>query len=247
MIRILNLSFVQISSIAGLAPLPNIERFIADGSQIGSFVNFTAIQTIRSLSLIHTPISQSPQFLLSAMIMCPYLVSVNGKLVPAGIRTRASKYPVLARKLIDAGWIPEYPCPCDEELTEIASQYNIITSPIAHDNCESEREEEDIPDRFEQSVANFMKMHERLIRAVKKRCGFEDDGEEDEEIAEISEKEEKEEEESVEPLTLVEQVAEVLRQNNIELDEDDLYHSVLDKVDELCDKKGIIGMPVIEE
>jgi Leucine-rich repeat (LRR) protein len=75
MLRTLNLSSCQLASISGLKFLPQLETFIADGSQILTFTNFAAIENVRRLSLRNTPLARVPRFNLSAVVVCPRVTS----------------------------------------------------------------------------------------------------------------------------------------------------------------------------
>ena len=161
LMRTLNLSYVQISSISGLKPQPNLETFIADGSQLSSFLNFSAISNIRRLSLINTPVSRDPHFLLTALIACPNLTSINGKMVPQSVRQRAANYPEVGKLLVNAGWMAEPQIPSDDEITTLCDKYQVD---FGHSENNQVEEEEDDVDHFEDILMSFYQKHEKLVR-----------------------------------------------------------------------------------
>ena len=117
--RELNLSYVQIDSISGLQLQPNLRTFIANGSSILSLKNFGAMPNVESVSMKESPVAQDPNFVTALLIICPHVAVVNGKMVGGRIKHRASQYPSVAARLIDAGWMPEYPCPDEETLKQL--------------------------------------------------------------------------------------------------------------------------------
>ena len=256
MMRQLNLSYVQIPSIEGLKPLPNLETFIADGSQISSLANFSAISGIRKLSLRQTPVSRDPQFALSVLLVCPSLTSLNGRQISETTRTRAERYPDTGRRLVDNGWMAEWPAPDDDKFAELCVEYGV--QEVDEEPAAGEEEEENGEvDRFEEVVAAYHRQHVLLVRRMKRRLNLLDDDEEEEEEIDEEEEEEEEaseadsnatdtkledfhyveaEEDDLEP-TLVQKLVEILKENHVEIDENDQYNSVLEAIEALCEAK----------
>jgi hypothetical protein len=168
--RTLVLSYVQIASISGLKPLPHLDTFIADRSRISSFVNFVAIEGIRSLSLRDTPLSQVPQFTLSAAIVCPRLTSLNGKRISELIRRRANAYPTPGRKLVNLGWFAEFPYPSEDRLSEIAAEFGSPKEGEAQAPAEDVKEEPEDPDKFEGVLAGLWRQHAEIVENARSRC-----------------------------------------------------------------------------
>jgi hypothetical protein len=245
MMRQLTLSYVHLTSIAGLKPQPQLETFIADGSHISSLTNFLAIENLRKLSLRNTPVTQHPQFVLSALLVCPNLTSLNGKQLSPVLRQRAELYPRIGRQLVNAGWFAEFPYPSPEHLTDLAVGYGLITAKKSGEEQEIVEPPPEI-DRFEDVLANFWKQHETLVRTVKRRCGFpvagrSVDDDLDEEIAvEQADIEYSDESEASMGLgdqvgaTLLSRLVGVLREHKVNLDDENLFESVLGAVDQLC-------------
>jgi Leucine-rich repeat (LRR) protein len=246
MMRQLNVSFCQITSIAGLRPLPKLEAFIADGSQISTLTNFSAISAIRLLSLRNTPVAADSCFILSAAVICPRLASLNGRQVPPLVRQRAALYPDVGRRLIDAGWLATFPCPSEDALSDLCVQFQ-VPDPALEATEEADREAaaaEDV-DRFEDIMQDIWEQHRKLICTIKARCGLEVDGIVEEQLEEEDSKEQQdvfsgteilpeEDEPEEQPHTLLQRLAELLRRNDVKLDEENLYASVIRAVDGLC-------------
>lgn len=255
MMRQLNLSYVQLPSIEGLKPLPNLETFIADGSQISSLANFSAISGIRKLSLRQTPVSRDPQFALSVLLVCPALTSLNGRQISEIARTRAERYPDIGRRLVDNGWMAEWPAPDDDKFAELCVEFGVQEVDAVEPGADEEEDGEEV-DRFEEVVAAYHRQHRLLVRRTKKRLELLDDEEEEEEDVIEEEEEEEEaseqsnatdtkledfhyveaEEDDLEP-TLVQKLVEILKENNVEIDENDQYNSVLEAIEALCEAK----------
>jgi hypothetical protein len=170
MMRTLVLSYVQIRSIAGLRPLPHLDAFIANRSQISSFANFIAIEGIRTLSLRDTPVSRTPQFILSAAVVCPHLTSLNGKQISEQIRRRADSYPSPGRKLVNLGWLAEFPYPPDDRLSEIAAQFGVPKEEGPAAPAEDAQEDPEDVDGFEDLLAGLWRQHDELVQGAKSRC-----------------------------------------------------------------------------
>jgi hypothetical protein len=246
-IRSLSLAYCHISSIARLQPLPNLTTFIADFSQISSFINFFSISSIRKLSLIRTPVAIAPTFVISALLVCPHLASLNGRQVPALQIQRASRYPPIAKALVNAGWFAEFPPPHEDRLGELSTEFRVQPPTGDTETPGSDDEIADEVDTFEQDLQQLWKKHEAIVERVKERCDrgsapVESDQEKGteperktEEMLEEEEEEEKEEAEEADGTSsIIRSLAGVLKDNEIEVDEGDLYSSVLRAVDGVC-------------
>ncbi|EAX87553.1 hypothetical protein TVAG_318680 [Trichomonas vaginalis G3] len=78
-----------------------------------------------------TPVSKKKNFILSLVILFgESLTIVNGAYVPNKIRSQAKKYPEIAKKLINAGWIAQYPCPNQNEFESLMNQYEIENNDV---------------------------------------------------------------------------------------------------------------------
>lgn len=249
MARSLNLSFCQIDSIEGLKHLPNIDTFIADGSHIMSLKNMAALSGIHKLSLKQTPVSAHSQYLLSCVMVCPELTSVNGRQVGAGIRSKVNSYPAIAGDLVNAGWMAEWPVPDDERFTELKAMFG-VGNEIEDENSEPEAVEE--VDMFEQVLDSYFQIHRKLVRAARTRMNIatEETGE-SESTEELAAEEESDLETSDTETalsddllmldqkegSLMEQLTDVLRDNGQEVDSRDQYNSVLTVIARLCEMR----------
>ncbi|OHT16372.1 hypothetical protein TRFO_13215 [Tritrichomonas foetus] len=124
--KTLDLSFSSITSLEGLAVQPKIENLILDGSMIGSFKNASSISNITKISLQNTPVSKIPNYKISLLLVCgKNLTIIDGRVIPNRIRQKAETYPPVAARLVDCGWIAEYPCPSEEDLKDLCISYGI--------------------------------------------------------------------------------------------------------------------------
>ena len=257
--RQLNLSYVQIPNLDKLKPQPNLNSFIADGSTIGSLLNFRAIQTIKTLSMKNTPVSLHPNFIISLLLVCPNVSVINGKLISKQQISRASKYPKVCSELVNMGWMATYPPPDVLELDTLCKDYNLNSqSEDNNHNQNVEEEKEEYIDHFELDLQKFYLAHDRMIEDARRVCGLIPMGEEEEfqfeeeeallenhsfveeeEIQEdlTSNQEEEEvwdiEEGSVE-LPLIQRISTILMENGIEIDQNNIEESVLAAIDSLC-------------
>lgn len=133
--KILDLSFSSIRSFEGLAAQPKLDYLILDGSTISSFKNASSISKITKISLTNTPVSSIPNYKLSLLIVCgKNLRVINGKIIPEKLKRKAESYPPIVSKLIDSGWMAEYPCPDDVDIEELCIEYGIQYEPSAFAN-----------------------------------------------------------------------------------------------------------------
>lgn len=131
--KVLDLSFTSILSFEGLAIQPKLEHLILDGSTISSFKNASSIANITKISLLNTPVSNIPNYKISLLLVCgKNLRIINGKIIPESIKKKVNNYPPIASKLVDSGWLATYPCPDNEELFTLCSEFG-----IQYDQCSS--------------------------------------------------------------------------------------------------------------
>jgi hypothetical protein len=147
-----------------------LDTFIADRSRISSFMNFVAIEGIRTLSLRDTPLSRAPQFVLSAAVVCPRLTSLNGKRLSELIRRRADAYPTPGRKLVNLGWFAEFPYPSEDRLSEIAAGFGAPKEREAQAPVQDVKEEPEDADKFEGLLAGLWRQHAEIVESARGRC-----------------------------------------------------------------------------
>jgi hypothetical protein len=250
-LRTLNLSYCQITSISGLKPLPKLETFIADGSPIVTFRNFAAIENIHRLSLRNTPLSRTPQFALSAVVVCPRLASLNGKQIADRTRRRAEALPPLVRRLVNAGWLAEFPCPPGDHLADIAAEFGVVDEDPQPKSAPAPPATEN----FEECLKRLEERHVQLVRRARQQCDLPIDGPLSDSVAADEEKvgdNKKVEsvsaatetliEDDVErdntPRPLIERLSGLLRRNDVEVDDADPQRSVLAAIERLCSQAG---------
>jgi hypothetical protein len=124
----LRLNNFPLSSLESLAGQPKLRVIIADDSKIASLAGLDRHPWLTSLSFVNAPVSQIENFRLAATIIAPKVVSINGTTVTKTDRRFAAAYPPIARALVAAGWIVQYPPPSEPDFRYIASQLHVSGS-----------------------------------------------------------------------------------------------------------------------
>lgn len=241
--RELDLSHVQIESIAGLPFQPNLRTFIANGSSILSLRNFGAIPNVESVSLRDTPVSRDPNFVTALLIICPNIAIVNGRMVSSRIKERAARYPDVVVRLVDAGWMPTYPCPDDSELKEACEEFEVEWAYEEEEELVEDLSDHD--DDFEESLNSFYAEQQKIVSAARRFCGLEVAEEEEDTgnspSSPSSHASESDPEEEPEPVVrhvdkqpLLSKIAKVLTDSGIEVKEEEMQSSVMKIIDTLC-------------
>lgn len=227
MLKTLNLSYVQLKTLNGIKKQKNLNVLIADGSHLESFEGFDAFPNLHSVSIQNTKLAKNKEALLSLLLICPKVAKYNNKLIPRTIRECYDEYPQkeIASKLVAKGWMATYPI-SENEIFEIAEEYEVI------ENRAKESQDPIVVDDFEQAMNEFEKEHDMMIENAKKECNFvpEDSMQESEP--------EPEEEKSIDTSQLVDRIATILMNAGIQLDTDNLEHSVLQSVESLLNEYG---------
>jgi Leucine-rich repeat (LRR) protein len=216
----LDLSFCQLSTIVGLKPLPQLTTLIADGSQLSNFSNFATIPNLRRLSLLWTPVSSAPHFVLSALLVCRNIATLNGKQISLTQRQRADEYSRTGPALVNAGWLAEFPCPSADRLEELAAQFRIV------------RREVSVNKRSKTAkglAASSGRRNSAMVRRARQRSVRMPEIEVSEVETAVSG-----EEEGINDRPTLQRIADVLRQHHIEVDDADLCPSVIRAIDGLC-------------
>jgi hypothetical protein len=123
----LRLNNCPLPSFNSLDGQPKLHTLIADNSAIATLAGLDRQPWLTSISLRNTPVAQTENFRLAAIIVAPKLASINGTGVTKGERRFAAAYPPIARPLVSAGWIVQYP-PSEVDFRYIASQLGISGS-----------------------------------------------------------------------------------------------------------------------
>jgi hypothetical protein len=121
----LRLKNCPLSSLESLAAQPNLRVIIADNSKIASFAGLDRQPWLTSVSFLNTPVAQIENFRLAALIVALKLASINGTGVTKADRRFPAAYPPIARALVGAGWIVQYPPPSEDDFRYIASEFKI--------------------------------------------------------------------------------------------------------------------------
>ena len=161
--KTLNLSFTSVPSFEGLALQPKIEHLILGGSSIESLKNSSSISTITKITIHNSPICKYPNFRISLLLAFPDLRIINGKIIPQRLRDKVETYPPVAARLVDGGWIAEYPCPSDDELRELCIELGVRYEAKVEPEIEEIPlfEERDIDDVIERYNAHHQRMLEK--------------------------------------------------------------------------------------
>lgn len=177
MLKILDISNTNVSSLVGFPSFKYIKHFNADNTQISDLKNFRSLRSLTSISMKNTPISRNKNYKLSLYIIIPNLKQIDGQIIPESIKTKVKQYPPIVEDLVNAGWIAEYPCPHIDRLIELCSEFQIqpkptYTDPIDYDAIsECDFNEEDCKKRkviytgdFESTLKKLKMRHEETIR-----------------------------------------------------------------------------------
>jgi Leucine-rich repeat (LRR) protein len=115
-----------LTSLHTLPPQPSLKELIADGSKLETLAGIGRQNRLMVLSLIKTPVGANINFRLSALICVgPRLSSINGEPVTNIERRKAQSYPPIAKHLVSAGWIVQYPPPSKADFRYLATQWGI--------------------------------------------------------------------------------------------------------------------------
>ncbi|OHT04975.1 hypothetical protein TRFO_27421 [Tritrichomonas foetus] len=126
LIKILDISNNEITSLEGLPYLPHLSTFIADDTNISSFLNFKSIKHATKVSFKRTHISKLVNYRMAILLICgKKLISIDGKKIPTSLFEKISHYPKYTSELINRGWMVEYPCPPDNIIDELCITYGI--------------------------------------------------------------------------------------------------------------------------
>ena len=233
-LKYLNLSYVQLQSLAGMKPQTSLQTFVAEGSALTSFAGFAAFSGISSCTLRNSVVEQNPNFALSLLTVCPRVTTLDGKLVKQSVVRQAEKLRELEYtvELVNRGWIAKYPIN-DEELEDLAKEYGIIEE----DNGSQNEENADfIKDDFDQQLRRIDEEHARIVEEAKRSCGFAVP-DENEEYSQDHEETSDDDYVSIEvpEYTLLDRIATILAYAGQKIDNKNLKESVLKVIENLCE------------
>ena len=224
LLKTLNLSYVRIENLVGLKRLSNIHHFIADGSMIQNLAGFRAIRSVSSVSLRNTPVSKTDGFLLSLLIVCPGIKSLNGRIISHNMLNKASKFDGICSQLVNHGIMITEDF-TEEDILEAKEKLGLSqsTSIISVQNENSVAQAEDT---FLQTVSSIYAEHENCVQAAKIAV--------DEADQSIADTEVEYEAPNEEPQSLLERIASILIEKGFQLDQNAIEESVLRVVHSLC-------------
>jgi len=125
-LKILDISYSEIESLHTLMSQPSMIKIVADNSKIANFAGLSCQPRLRDISFINTPLSQSDNFRLAAIVCIgPRLSVINNIPVSKQERRIAEAYPPISRYLIEAGWILQYPLPSPHDFIYLANKFGI--------------------------------------------------------------------------------------------------------------------------
>lgn len=150
-LKILDVSQTNLESLQSLPPQPNLQQIIADDTSINSFWGLTRHPKLKSVSFINTPLSSSDdsKFRLTMLVLVgPMLSVINGVPVSPKERLAASKYPLIARFLIEANWeIEDDPIPTPDQFRKLAAEHHIRIKGVDPEFTNDEAQKYFIPPR----------------------------------------------------------------------------------------------------
>ena len=172
LMKVLDVSRNDITSIEGLRRFPKLTHFIANTTKIDNLRNFKVLEGVTTVSLENTPIAENENFRLAlAIVVGASLKSINGKMITSSLARKAQSYPDVCRDLVNCGWMPECPCPDDEQLAELCTQYQVnkeesssTATEIRSDDAEESGEDEGGDEApFQERLARLRRAHELMI------------------------------------------------------------------------------------
>jgi hypothetical protein len=125
MLEELDLSGASLTSLHTLQAQPCLKVLRADKSKIEVLTGLERQTALSILSLIGTPVSENETFRISALIVSPKLSEINGEKVTHIERRQAQSYPPIAKALIGAGWVVQYPPPSEADFRFLVRTFDL--------------------------------------------------------------------------------------------------------------------------
>lgn len=171
-LKTLDLSFSTIRSFAGLMPQPHLEYVILDGSSIENFQNGLSISMATKISIKNTPVSKIPNFKVSLLILCgENLRIIDGHIISKKLRQKAEQYPPVCKKLVNLGWMAEYPCPSEEDLNEICMQYGVTDDLNSTESLVSKFKETELygEKNIDEVINEYNSKHQKMLQKAQEQ------------------------------------------------------------------------------
>jgi hypothetical protein len=121
----LDLGHANLTSLHTLQAQPNLRVLRADESRIEVLTGIERQTSLSVLSLVGTPVSANETFRVSALVLSPKLSEINGEKVTHAERRMAQSYPPIAKALIGAGWVAQYPPPSEMDFRFLARTFDL--------------------------------------------------------------------------------------------------------------------------
>ena len=90
MLKILDISNTNVSSLDGFPCFRHIKHFNAENTQISDLKNFRSLRSLTSISMKNTPISKAKNYKLSLYIVIRNLKQIDGQIIPEAINLKPS-------------------------------------------------------------------------------------------------------------------------------------------------------------
>ncbi|OHT16460.1 hypothetical protein TRFO_02731 [Tritrichomonas foetus] len=179
LLKVLDIRGTNVSTLEGLPYIPNLNTFLADSTQISTFINFKSIRNASKVSFKKTPLTQYPKYKLALLVLCGNkLTTIDNAIIPKTLRSKSEKYPPIAIELIDRGWIIESPCPDEDRFNELAIDYELVSKEKEEDNKLKNNQQtdytvgnedivmEDEEENFDQIIQSYHQLQDAMFIAA---------------------------------------------------------------------------------
>jgi hypothetical protein len=122
----LDVSKSNITSFRELKPQPNLKEIIAKDCPLSDFNGLSQQTKLTSITFDGTPIGDQKYSNIAALIVIgPKLNRINNQIVTQKEKKMATCYPPITKKLLESGWILQYPTPSVEDFKNICETFKI--------------------------------------------------------------------------------------------------------------------------
>ena len=120
------LNKVPIKSFDTLKEQKNLKEIVADDSKLESFSGLSQQPRLAKISFKNTPLAATENFRIAALVSIGQRLSViNDVPVTKAERRKAQCYPPIAKRLIDNGWVLQFPPPSLLDFQYLAKKFKI--------------------------------------------------------------------------------------------------------------------------
>ncbi|OHT15484.1 hypothetical protein TRFO_02788 [Tritrichomonas foetus] len=122
-LKILDITKTTIKSLASLPPQPLLTKIIADESKLETLAGLSRHPKLKEISFKKTPLNLKPNIRIACLIVTGnHLSRINSKTIEKIERLDASKYPIVAKYLLEADWQLEVPVPSMEHFHKLSRE-----------------------------------------------------------------------------------------------------------------------------